>query len=177
VQRGTIVTMVGHGFAPGELLTFSLLAPELVYGKANADSNGSAVFQFALPLDLPLGAHRLQMAGATHVVVFPFVAANATASPTPTASATSSASSTNGTTVSAPGSSTATLADTGSSPALFTTALATALLLAVGANLVVGPGPSSPGQGRHAMAPEPTGPSTRRRSAGQPLTRTKGRHA
>jgi len=177
VQRGTIVTMVGHGFAPGELLTFSLLPPELFYGKANADSNGSAVFQFALPPDLPLGAHRLQMAGATHLVVFPFVAADANASPTPTSSATSSASPTSGSSTSAPGTGTGTLADTGPSPVLFTTALATALLLAVGANLVVGPSPSSPGQGRHAMAPEPTGPRSRRRSAGRPLTRTKGRHA
>jgi len=187
VQRGTIVTMVGHGFAPGELLTFSLLSPGMVYGKANADSNGSAVYQFALPLDLPLGAHRLQMTGATHAVVFPFLAADSTATPTPTTSATStsgtSGGSGGGTSVSAPGASASTLADTGSSPAVFTTALATALLLAVGANLVVGQGTTTSGAGRHAGAPAPGGPSARRPGTARPPTRTrtsrrtKGRHA
>jgi hypothetical protein len=178
VERGTIVTMVGHGFAPGELLTFSLFSQEIVYGKANADANGSAVYQFALPLDLPLGAHHLQMTGATHVVAFPFVAVDSAATPTPTVSASSSASAGSGTTVSAPGTSSATLADTGS-PALVTTALTTGLLLVVGANLVLGPSPAAPGLGRHAAAPSPASPSARRRPAAGSLarTRTKGRHA
>jgi hypothetical protein len=172
VVRGTTLTLVGHEFVPGEALTFSLRAPEVVYGHGSADSNGSALFQFSLPGSLPLGDHTLVMAGSSHTVVFPFVVVTAdgstSASPTPSGSA----SSTSRTSGSHPtGGSGDELADTGVSPTLFSFGLATALMLLVGANLVLGPSPTTAPVGRHAP---PSGRTTGRHGS---VRRQQGRHA
>jgi hypothetical protein len=74
-----IVATIG-GYAADETVSVTLHSTPRSLGTIKANANGVVTYAFAVPADLPSGAHTLVLAGATHTVTFAFSVPAATPS-------------------------------------------------------------------------------------------------
>ncbi|MCW2529140.1 MAG: putative rane protein [Pseudonocardiales bacterium] len=89
---GSTQTVTGTGFTPGEIVQATLHSDPIDLGTFTADSDGTVVVQFAVPVDLAVGAHDVTLIGLTSagqaVAAFTVAALAASATPTPLTSGT-----------------------------------------------------------------------------------------
>ena len=76
----TVVTggeqrVVVTGFAPGEQVIAYMFSTPVLLGTFTADMLGTVVVEFTLPAGTPVGAHTLELRGASGVLAYPFTAA------------------------------------------------------------------------------------------------------
>ena len=82
VPQGVAVTLVGHGFQPGEQVSVTLDGGAIVVGTYTADARGDLTVSFTPPLGFVVGSHSVRLSGASGSVTVGFDVTTA-ALPTP----------------------------------------------------------------------------------------------
>ncbi|MCW2494713.1 MAG: Ig-like domain repeat protein [Jatrophihabitans sp.] len=73
VAAGSVVTVDGSGFLPGELVTVLLHSAEIKIGTVHASATGLVIANVLLPASLPLGKHTIILQGSVGSAEFPIV--------------------------------------------------------------------------------------------------------